>query len=301
MAWVEIFDIPYPKTPYEFHLHGLCDLQLGSSSSAVDRIKLWIEEICDDPFDSGVIIPGDIEDEDRPSTRAIRQGAFAGRGEVVARDAQKHMAWVDKEVIPLLLPIQKKTKYGIMGILAGHHWTQISPVLNSAQYICQELTRLSGKKVEYLGQMMSFIDLRFKSDTGNTIRKVGHIQHGEGGGQTKSSSLNKLDRTFHGFEADFYIRAHDCQIVATKWTRLYAKESRGKGAAPVLMNKPAAGLNLGSATKGYEVGKDAPSYVEQGMFRPVEMGWGTLKFKIRKKRTWEDPDRNATCDLRVEI
>lgn len=301
MAWAEYYEIPYKSAPYEFHLHGLCDLQIGSSSTVIEKIKLWIEEICDDPFDSGVIIPGDLEDEDRPSTRAIRRGAFAGREEVIYADSRKHMAWIDKEVIPLLLPLQKRTKFGIMGVLAGHHWTQITPALNSVQYICQELTRLSGKKVEYLGQMMSFLDLRFKCQDGHNIRKVGHVQHGEGGGQTKSASLNKLDRTFHGFEADFFIRAHDCQVVATKWNRLYSKELKNKQSTPTILSKSAVGLNLGSATRGYEIGKGEPSYVESAMFRPTEMGWGTIKFKFRKARTFEDHDRNVRCDMKVEI
>lgn len=299
MAWVEQVEIPFNKTPYEFHLHGLCDLQLGSSSTVVDKIKMWIDEICDDPFDSGIIIPGDIEDEDRPSTRAIRQSAFADRSEVPKRDAQKHIAWLDKEVIPILLPLQK-TKFGIMGVLAGHHFTQISPVINSAEYICNELTRLSGKKVNYLGQMMSFLDLRFKIGP-KSLRCVGHVQHGEGGGQAKSSSLNRLDRTFQGFEADFYVRAHDCQIVATKWDRLSAKESRNSKSEPAIIASHAVGLNLGSATRGYEIGKGAPSYVESGMMRPTAMGWGTIKFKIRRSRIWEDPDRNIKLDIKVEI
>ena len=272
---------------------------MGSSSCLPELIKLRVEEICDDPVDSGIIIPGDIEDEDRPSTRAMRKAVFAERGEVIQRDAQKHMAWLDRDVIPALLPLQK-TKFGIMGVLAGHHWTQISPVLNSVQYICQEIGRLSGRPVPYLGQMSCFMDIRFKCKNGNSIRKVVHVQHGEGGGQTKSASLNKLDRTSQGFDADVYIRAHDCQIVASKYDRLYPKESRS-GGEPTLLAKHIAVLNLGAATRGYEIGKGEPSYIESKMMRPSALGWGTVKFKIRKARTWEDPDRSAKCEIKVEV
>lgn len=303
MAWNELFEIHYNKIPYEFHLHGLCDLQIGSTSTVMGLIKRRIQEICDDPVDSGIIIPGDIEDEDRPSTRAIRKGAFAEREEVIFRDAEKHRAWIDKEIIPLLLPLQKKTKYGIMGVLAGHHWTQLSPVQNSVQYICQELTRLGGKKVNYLGEMFSYMDLRFMSDINKfeRIRRVVHVQHGEGGGQTKSSSLNKLDRTNHGFEADVFIRAHDCQIVACKYDRLYPREMTRNSDSPELMAKNIAMLNLGSATRGYEIGKGRPSYIESKMMRPTAMGWGTVKFKIYRSGTFEDSNRNVKCDIRVEI
>lgn len=300
MAWSEIFRLQYAKTPWEFHLHGLCDLQIGSSSTILDMVKMRVEEICEDPFDSGVIIPGDIEDEDRPSTRAIRKGAFAGREEVIYRDAEKHMAYLDKFVIPILLPLQK-TKFGIMGILAGHHWTQISPVLNSVQYICQEIGRLSHRKVNYLGEMSCFLDLRFLCSNGNALRRTVHVQHGEGGGQTKAASLNKLDKTSQGFIADCYIRAHDCQIVASKFDQLYPKELKDGESDPVLLAKHIAVLNLGSATRGYEMGKGPPSYIESKMMRPTAMGWGTLLFKIRKARSWEDPQRNAKIEIKIQI
>lgn len=301
MAWIEKYEVPFSTMPYEFHLHGLCDLQIGSTSTILEMIKVRVDEICDDPFDSGVVIPGDIEDEDRPSTRALRKAVFAERGEVIQRDAEKHLAWLDKSVIPLLLPLQK-TKFGIMGVLAGHHWTQISPVLNSCQYICQEISRLSKRPVPYLGEMSAFMDLRFRpnGERQRSVRKVVHVQHGEGGGQTKSASLNKLDRTSQGFEADVYIRAHDCQIVASKYDRLYPKEL-GSGDEPALLARHIAVLNLGSATRGYEIGKGAPSYIESKMMRPSALGWGTVKFKLRKARTHEDPARNTKCEIKVEI
>jgi hypothetical protein len=109
MAWNEVVEIKFDRTPYEFHLHGLCDIQAGSTSTSLNIVKRWIQEIVDDPIDSGIIIPGDIEDEDRPSTRERRRSAFADRPEVAFRDAEKHRAWVDKEVIPLLLPLQKRS------------------------------------------------------------------------------------------------------------------------------------------------------------------------------------------------
>ncbi len=31
------------------------------------------------------------------------------------------------------------------------------------------------------------------------------------------------------------------------------------------------------------------------------MGWGTIKFIVRKARQWEDPSANLTCDMKIEI
>lgn len=300
MAWSEVVSIPFQKTPYEFHLHGICDLQLGSRSTSLSVIKSRIYEICNDPVDSGVIIPGDIEDEDRPSTRAIRAATFAGREEVIGRDAAKHRDWLDRHVIPVLLPLQTETKYGIVGVLAGHHWTKLSPVQNSVQYICQELSRLSKKKVPYLGEMMSYLDLRFHNGP-KSFRKLGLIMHGEGGGQTKGSTIQKLERAAQGFEGDFFIRGHDCQLVATKTDKLYPKESRNAQNKPEMLSRTIAYLNLGAATRGYEMNIDSPSYVEQALMRPTTMGWGTIRFKFRRAYRWEDSAHSIKCVLNVEI
>lgn len=274
-------------------------MQIGSESTSLSVIKTRIHEIIEDPCDSGVIIPGDLEDEDRPSTRAIRQAAFAGRGEVIHRDAQKHMAYIDKEIVPLLLPLQK-TKYGILGVLGGHHWTQISPVLNSVQYICNELSRLSKRKVPYLGEMMSYLELSFQKGI-KTIRKIGLIVHGEGGGQTKASTIQKIERLAQGFEGDFFIRGHDCQLVATKTDKLYPKLQRQSDRDPEMLSKTIVYLNLGAATRGYEMNLNTPSYIEQKLLRPSSMGWGSIKFIIRKAHTWEDSDHNLKCTMKVEI
>lgn len=273
---------------------------MGSNATSLSVIRTRIHEICNEDPESGTIIPGDIEDEDRPSTRIIRQQAFAGREEVIYRDSQKHMAWLDKEVIPMLLPIQKKTKYGIMGILAGHHWTQLSPVLNSVQYICMELSRLSGKKVPYLGQMLAYLELRFQCGV-KTFNRKGLIVHGEGGGQTKASTIQKLERLAQGFEFDFVYRGHDCQLVATKTDRLTLRDVRNIDAPPHMDSRTIAMLNLGAATKSYEMDLQNTSYPELGLMRPATLGWGSIHFKFRRAYEWEDQNHNIRGNMRIEI
>jgi len=208
------------------------------------------------------------------------------------------MRFVDDEIIPLLLPLQK-TKYGIIGVLAGHHWTQLTPVLNSVQYICNRLTELSKKRVTYLGEMSSFLDMRFKSH-GKGLRMVGHIQHGEGGGQTKAASMNKIERAFQGFDADYYIRGHDCQILASKADRLHPKAMR-QGEHPEMLHKTVAYLNLGAATRGYEMSRGPASYIEKGMMRPSSLGWGSINFAIRRAYEHEDKHGNFKCEMKVTI
>lgn len=278
-------------------------MQIGSESTSLKAIKHRIDEICSDPVDSGVVILGDLVDEDRPSTRTMRSAAFADRPEVISRDGQNHLSWIDKEVTPHLLPLQK-TKYGIMGVLAGHHFSQLTPSLNSAQYICNRIKEITKRPVPYLGEMSSFLDLRFRDyrggDHGRSVRSVGHLQHGEGGGQTKGSTIQRLERTAQGFDADWYMRAHDCQLVATKTDRLYPNRSQ-RGSEPKMMSKTIPMLNLGAATRGYEMNKEFLSYVEKAMFRPTTMGWGSLLFTIQKSRTYQDADQSYSVDIKILI
>jgi hypothetical protein len=298
MAWVEVVEITAPKFPYEFHLHGLSDLQIGSEDCSERIIKQRVQEIVEDPVDSGCVVLGDVEDEDRPSTRERRRSAFADRPEVITRDSAKHLAWIDKVVIPLLLPLQT-TKLGVLGMLAGHHYTMITPQLTSTEYICNRLFELTKRKVSYLGEMSSFLDLRIKSGYRH-IRTVGHLQHGEGGGQTKGSTLAKLDRTSQGFVADFYMRAHDCQLVATKTDQLYPKQTH-PGGSPDILSRTVAFLNLGSATQGYQPSKTKMSYIESSMMRPTTMGWGSLHFKVRKAWQHEDIHQSYKIDMKIVI
>lgn len=261
-------------------------------------IKRKIKKIIEDPIDCGVVIAGDVEDDDRPTTRMRRKSAFSDREEVWHRDAKKHMAYLDKEIIPLLVPLHTETKYGIMGILAGHHWTQLSPVLNSVQYMSQELKRITGKDCPYLGEMSAFMDITFEQGK-KAHRIVGHVQHGSGGGQTKASSINQLEKAFQSFEADFYIRAHSCQRIGSMTDRLYP--TVGKGGKSEIKHKTVSYLNLGASTRSYVLDKDTIDYPERAMMRPTTLGWGHINFTLERALTEEDPNRNIKVEMAVTV
>lgn len=302
--WAEPWRIQFDKLPYRFDLECLADWQLGSRSCCKWKIEQHIDDILEraKTTDSGILMAGDIEDDDRPSTRIIRAKIAAERGEVVERDAEKHVAWLEKDVIPLLLKLHKGTKYGIMGGVAGHHFTQIASGSNSVQYMFRRLAEITGKPCVYLGEMVSFIDLTFdgaKSYYGKSIRLTGLLQHGEGGGQTKGATVSKLERSAQSFDADFYIRGHDCQLIGTKTEQLFSKIGIGKPG--IISCRTKAMLNLGSATMGYEMRRDSPSYIEAGMMRPATMGWGTLKFRVRRSLTVEDENKALRADIKLEF
>jgi hypothetical protein len=314
MAWVQKFVIPMPQIPYQFALELKGDWQLGSRSTCEWKIKDDIDETLEraKTMDSGVLMLGDIEDEDRPSTREIRKKVSAERAEVVERDAEKHISYLESDVLPYLMRLHEGTKYGIVGGVSGHHWTFLpggaevagKRVYTSVEYLFARLEAATGKPCHYLGQMCAFVDLRFQGPQGNTdrtpssCRSVGFIQHGEGGGQTKASTINKLERAAQGFDAQWYARGHDCQIAGTKTDQLYAREARGDAQGDI-GSRTKVMLNLGAATMGYELGRGNPSYVETGMLRPVTVGWGTMLFRIRAAHTDEDPNRNLRADIKL--
>ena len=296
MAWIENVDIPFEKSG-RITLHPLGDFQFDSESCDRKMVKYAVQEVCDDPTGGMSIFLGDVEDSDRPSTRMLRKGTFAGREEVLDADGKQYLYYLDKEIIPLLMPLTK-TKFGIIGMLAGHHWKQLTPSLNSVQYMCNQLTAKSDRKVPYLGQMSSWVRFLFRpKNSNNSTLKVGHIQHGEGGGNTLASAINKLELASRGFEADFYIRAHDCKLIGAKFDKLYTKSS----ATPQIMSKTIALLNVGSATRGYNLTTEKLDYVEAKMMRPTTLGWGKIHFDIRKSYTHEDPQQSYRVNIGIEI
>jgi len=296
MAWVENREIPFSKSS-RHTLHALADFQIGSESCNLEMIESKVEEIRKDK-NAMVVIVGDIEDNDRPSTRSKRARTFSDRPEVLTSDGQKHLAWIDKHVIPILLPLAEMP-IALVGVLAGHHWTQLTPVMNSVQYICSQLKAKVGKPIPYMGEMSGWIYLHFRGKTkAEDVTKLIHVQHGMGGGQTLASALNRLERTAQGFPADAYIRGHDCKLVAAKSVEVFPQMVNG---IPELGHRDIALLNVGSATRGYNLTREAPDYVEAEMMRPLAMGWGCLHFDKRKAYKWEDMKQGMRVDIKIEL
>lgn len=325
MAHVQAWRFPFTTPEFQLDLACTGDWQLGSRSCSERKIDMYIEELVEQQRFMKASMPvakmaamsvGDLEDEDRPSTREMRAKIAAERGEVVERDAEKHVAWLEGSLIPKLVKIHKALDFGLLGGVAGHHWTFLAggfPVgdktyYSSVEYCFARLEQITGKPCVYLGPMVSFLDFRFehirKGSTdgdrkSSSTRVMGLLQHGEGGGQTKGATIARLERSAQGFDADFYIRGHDCQLVATKTDVLYASEGRDK--TGVIRSRTRAMLNLGSATMGYELTKGRSSYVEQGMMRPLTMGWGTMSFCIQRASTLDDPHGNYYCKTYMKI
>ena len=297
MAWIQNHEIELLRTG-RTTLHAISDMQIESGTCDRRLVRESIKEIADDPTGGLNIILGDIEDADRPTTRARKIQTFGDRIEALDQDGKIYKHYLDSKVVPLLLPLAK-TRNGCLGILAGHHWKRLTSDLNSVQYICQRLTALSGRKVPYLGQMSSWIWIRFhfKKDPTKAIKKLIHVQHGVGGGQTLASALNRLEMTSRSMAGDLLIRAHDCKLVTAKFDRLYPKDSD----TPTILHKTIGLMNIGSFTRGYALGTGEPEYPEAAMMRPTTLGYGKAHFDVRFSKVHEDPSSNLRADIKLEI
>jgi len=305
MAWVGNHYFNFKKT-CEFDLEFAADFQLDSPNTNESIVKAWVRKVANNKRAAWAIL-GDITDDDRPTTRDRKKATFADREEVLIEDSDNIKDRLDNGAIKILLPLVQGDNLGCMGILAGHHWTDLYEYaddgetlrrINSTSYICRELERLSGKKVPYLGEMSAWIWLRFKYRGEHGVTKLLHVQHGVGGGQTLASALNKLDKTAQALRGDAFVRAHDCKLVSGKITSVGPKDTEGE---PCLQEYDVPLLNIGAATRGYGLTKGSPSYIEKAMMRPVTMGFGKLVAIVRKARKSEDPSQNWRVDFDIRM
>jgi len=297
MAWVAAHKVELEESGI-WTLDFISDLQLGSESCCKATIMRHIKTILGRKQGAFCSL-GDIEDEDRPSTRVIRAKIAAERSEVVKRDCDKHKLWLDTDVIPFLTPLVKGSRF--LGGVSGHHWAQMTGT-TSVEYLYKAWGNIAGYEIQYWGQMSTWLWLQFYMQGRHIGTKLVHLQHGVGGGQTLASAINKLERTAQGFPADAYVRAHDCKRVAAKTVEVFPKQMNAEDPGkPELFHRDIVLLNIGAGARGYDITRDQPSYVENAMMRPVGMGWGSLHFNVRRSQTDEDSNRSWRIDINAEI
>lgn len=308
MAWISSHIIPFDRHSQKIQIHAAADFQLGSTAADERMVKSWVREVAADK-DGVSVIAGDITDDDRPTTRERKRAMNADRMDSLLQESSRWMKYEGPALLEMLLPLAK-TRLGCLGFLAGHHWRELwirnenaedgVRTLNSVSWLCRELSRISGRPVPYLGEMSAWIWLRFrwKGETNNSVSRCLHVQHGTGGGQTLASAITKLDGTTRAIWADAYIRAHDCKLVGGKIDMLYPNTSDTN---PQILCRTIPLLNLGSATRGYELSRGEPNYVEKGMMRPTTMGFGILQATVVRRLKSQITGKPWDVDFRLDF
>lgn len=240
---------------------------------------------------------GDYTDFMSPSNRTrLKSAALYETAEDVIDDKALELVW---EVYEKFL---KPTKGRWLGLLEGHHFTQLKTGETTDQRLCQLLD------AKFLGTS-AYIRLKFKQSTmeGNVVLWA---HHGCGGGSTAGAPLNKLERAFARWEgADIFLMGHTTKSPADRIPRPYPRW-RGRG-APDLVHREVLLVNTGGFAKAYQVGSmqgrtQRGGYAERGMMQPSSLG-APLIF-IRPQRRYTAAKGNShkhngewAPEIRVEV
>lgn len=303
MVWVHHQAIDF-ELGQEFRIYPTADWQLEGKTADLEYIKSWVGKVSEDENGMAMFL-GDIQDNDRPSTRSLKRKAFHERPEVLLDETRARLKELDSEIVPLLLPLAKM-RLPMLGMLAGHHYADLYfekdgqlVKQTSTNYICQQLTLLSGREVPYLGIMSAWVHLSFrKKGSTSTIKKLLHIQHGVGGGGTPEAAVRRLRKTSEGHYADAYVRAHDCQQVIV---RMCVNEPLGHGENARIRQREILMMNIGSATAGPVITRGDPDYSEMEMMNPVPRGWGVISVNMRRASRHDDDSRNCFAELHGKL
>lgn len=271
----------------EFRIRPHSDIQYGNADVDERALEKTIKETSEDPWCLSVGA-GDLIDTDRPSTRAKRVAAYAGREAELTQDDMKRMNWLDTHFIPKMVRMCKspnqKRGFGLIGEIDGHHYELYQSGMTSTEYILNKM-RSKGVVGKYLGEMMSYIVLHVhftNQPTLSPLRILIHLQHGAGGSQYISSDLTQLERkTSPYFEADIFIRGHSTKKYGALRPILYPSSSEKN---PTLLEKTIVMVNTGGYLNGYGPGPKA-SYVEAMALAPVTLGHVVIHVKIRRDYT----------------
>ena len=253
------------------------DVQLGSTGVDIDRLASQIAWANAQTAAGGPPVyflgMGDYIDVMSPSNRQ------AWRSTQLYDSVRSAMEDKASELEQEFLRIVAGTEGRWLGLLHGHHFFEHEDGTTSDTRIAQAL------QAPFLGTC-AFVSLSFNARAGGMhsnrkLRCVIWCHHGEGGGITPQSPLNRLVHIMHYFEADIYLIGHQTKRPVVPVPRIYMSDH-----APfrlIARKKILAGT--GGFTKGYNAnsrnlaGRPEGSYIEQAMMGPVALGGILLKIR----------------------
>ena len=188
----------------------------------------------------------------------------------------------------------KPTKGRWLGLLEGHHFTQLKDATTTDQYLCQLL------KAKFLGTS-AYVRLQFKRVSSNSRAVVNlWCHHGAGSGKA-GAPITKLENLTPYWEADVFLIGHMTKQAAAPINRIYPTYSKLGG---TLVHRKIYLVGTGGFSRGYTAGrKDGQiprgNYVEQGMMNPTALGCPLLKVKPVRLQT-DERDR-FEVEITVEL
>ena len=241
---------------------------------------------------------GDYIDYSSPSNRqALRSAGLYDNALMVHENAA---IWLVDDLYDKIL---KPTKNRWLGLLEGHHYSNLQSGITTDQLLCQKL----GTK--FLGSC-AMVGLHYTADNNSRLTVNIWCHHGQGSGLKPGTPINKLDNIVADWEADIFLMGHMTKQAAAPIQRLYPYWPRDDGKAPPsLRHKTKLLVGTGGYGKGYiEHSKQGltprGTYVEIGMMRPASLGSPRIWVKPYKERynlSDGSKSHHLACELRVDV
>ncbi len=251
------------------NLYCIGDLHIGSPAflgSAFDHV---CDIVKSDPL-AYFICPGDLTDEDRPSTRLLRHQMFNDRQEAFEQEDLQHLHWLDTKVLPKLLRLIKPER--CLGLLDGDHYRKYATGLTSVQYMCAK------HKIPYLGGGQALLRLTFCDSTRHSRLIKVHVHHGKGGGVTEQSDIRELQSVQHQWPGvRLFIRGHSHKpkVFPFSWYEDYGTNP------PIVHTQEGLLVNCGSFRQGIIMGQT--DYAEKKVYSPTSRRCPVVHFTVTRK------------------
>lgn len=235
--------------------------------------KIWhkfIERYCDDK-NAYFIGMGDYLDELSSSERKkyINSDYHDSTTHTTSKFYQQRAENLAKEISFM--------KGRCIGLHEGNHFFRLSDGTTTTNTICRALD------TNHLG-VKSFIEIILKKDQHHSNRVVICCHHGESGGRTVGTSVNKLEKMAHTHDADIILQGHDHRKNHVEMTEIgITKSLHGK---PNIVERVKYCARTGGFLKGY-IDKQL-SYIADANMPPNSLG--NIEFHLTPRRKdWNVP------------
>lgn len=267
------YDLKVGKEP--FFLMPLGDIQWAGQRgpTAKDLLRREIDRGLE--HKAWFLGMGDYIDFLSPSNRArLREANLFDTAEDVIDDKALELT---EELYEKFL---KPTRGKWLGLLEGHHFTQLKTGETTDQYLCRKLGTVM------LGTT-AYIRLCFRRPLSTAVHAyLIWAAHGCGGGMKISAPLNRLENLAPYWHADLFLMGHMTKMPAGPINRIWP-DFRTK--PPSLEHRKILLVGTGGFAKGYVEGSlqgrvPRGNYVEQRLLSPAALGAPLVRIHCVRRR-----------------